>query len=94
MGEVGFRAVSPISVPLITGNVVWKEVESSASGWGLSMGENCNQPQNIPVSAPSSPCVRGLRVFGKVFLELEEGRTSCCSSKATLGVPAPGSAPC
>lgn len=34
MGKVDFGAVSPVSVPLVTQNLEWQEVVSSAVGWG------------------------------------------------------------
>lgn len=88
MGEVGLGAVSPVSVPLVTGNVEQKEVVPSAVGWELSRGENHNQPQNIPVCAPSSPRVWDLRGFGKMCPELANGRASRYSSMTTLRLPA------
>lgn len=87
MGEVGFGAVSPVSAPLVTENVEQKEVVSSAIVWGLSTGENHNQPLNIPVSAPSFPHVWDLCGFGKRCLELEVGRASCYGGMATLRLP-------
>lgn len=53
-----------------------KNVVSSVVGWGLSTGENHNQPQNIPVCAPSSHPVWDLCGFEKMRPELEEGRAS------------------
>jgi len=85
---VGFGAVSPVSVPLVTRNVEQKEVVSSAVGWGLSTGENHNQPLNIPVCSPSSTHVWDVCGFGRMCLELEEVRASHFGSTATLRIPA------
>lgn len=86
LGEVGFRAVSPLSVPLITGNVVWKEVESSASGWGLSVGEKHKHTCVCSLLSlrPGPPCLwEGVSGAGRGqnFLLQQQGHTRGPSSR-------------